>query len=427
MRTSASRVLWREPGARRPGAVHEPRQPRPQLPRGPPAADQHQDPPRLGTGPDPPGRAASSPSSSPSRDRRPPAAAPRRARAPAAPPAPTPARLRDAHGPDERGHAGSPGTEVRERTTIRPRTPDSFRRRGARGTITGWTTQTVERVRAAVRAIPPGQVRSYSEIAAETGLRSARLVGRVLAVDGHDLPWHRVVRADGSFAPHLAAEAGRPPAGRGRAGDGRPRPSRTAPPPLTPTADAHRWPPPRPSRHRPLPRPRESPRWVYEPPVPSGPTGGVSLVFRTPRRLDSRVPGPPIRGANVATRGGERSDSRVRRRRAHQPHRRRVAHHDRGHDVRVPRRAGRRRRPPPPRPAAPRPRGRAATRRRRSGARRPRAAPRPARPPAGPAVATKPTRALRPTCAASSRPAARTSASAAGSDEPAAASTTASP
>jgi methylated-DNA-protein-cysteine methyltransferase related protein len=59
---------------------------------------------------------------------------------------------------------------------------------------------TVERVRAVVRAIPPGQVRSYGEVAAEAELRSARLVGRILAVDGHDLPWHRVVRADGSLA-----------------------------------------------------------------------------------------------------------------------------------------------------------------------------------------------------------------------------------
>jgi alkylated DNA nucleotide flippase Atl1 len=64
----------------------------------------------------------------------------------------------------------------------------------------------VERVRAVVRAIPAGQVRSYGEIAEEAGLRSARLVGRILAEDGHDLPWHRVVRADGSFAPHLATE-----------------------------------------------------------------------------------------------------------------------------------------------------------------------------------------------------------------------------
>jgi alkylated DNA nucleotide flippase Atl1 len=65
---------------------------------------------------------------------------------------------------------------------------------------------TVDRVRAVVCAIPPGQVRSYGEVAAEAGLSSARLVGRILADDGHDLPWHRVVRANGTFAPHIAVE-----------------------------------------------------------------------------------------------------------------------------------------------------------------------------------------------------------------------------
>ena len=65
---------------------------------------------------------------------------------------------------------------------------------------------TAERVRALVRAIPPGQVRSYGEIADEAGLSSARLVGRLLAEDGHDLPWHRVLRADGTCAPHIATE-----------------------------------------------------------------------------------------------------------------------------------------------------------------------------------------------------------------------------
>jgi len=63
-----------------------------------------------------------------------------------------------------------------------------------------------ERVRAVVSSIPPGQTRSYGEVAAEAGLRSARQVGRILAEDGADLPWHRVLRADGSCAPHLAAE-----------------------------------------------------------------------------------------------------------------------------------------------------------------------------------------------------------------------------
>lgn len=65
---------------------------------------------------------------------------------------------------------------------------------------------TVERVRAVVRAIPPGETRTYGEVAAEAGLRSARLVGRILAEDGHDLPWHRVLRADGTCAPHIARE-----------------------------------------------------------------------------------------------------------------------------------------------------------------------------------------------------------------------------
>jgi len=66
--------------------------------------------------------------------------------------------------------------------------------------------ETLERVRDVVRSIPSGEVRSYGEVAELAGLRSARLVGRILAEDGHDLPWHRVVRADGSFAPHIAAE-----------------------------------------------------------------------------------------------------------------------------------------------------------------------------------------------------------------------------
>jgi methylated-DNA-protein-cysteine methyltransferase-like protein len=66
--------------------------------------------------------------------------------------------------------------------------------------------ETVERVRAVVLAIPAGQTMSYGEVATRAGLRSARLVGRILAVDGHDLPWHRVLRADGTCAPHIATE-----------------------------------------------------------------------------------------------------------------------------------------------------------------------------------------------------------------------------
>jgi methylated-DNA-protein-cysteine methyltransferase related protein len=53
------------------------------------------------------------------------------------------------------------------------------------------TTRIVERV----RAIPRGFVRTYGDI----DPHAPRLVGHVLATV-HDLPWHRVVRADGSLA-----------------------------------------------------------------------------------------------------------------------------------------------------------------------------------------------------------------------------------
>ncbi len=65
----------------------------------------------------------------------------------------------------------------------------------------------LERVRGVIAAIPAGSVLAYGEVAARAGLPGrARLVGRILAEDGHDLPWHRVLRADGTPAPHLAAE-----------------------------------------------------------------------------------------------------------------------------------------------------------------------------------------------------------------------------
>jgi alkylated DNA nucleotide flippase Atl1 len=60
-----------------------------------------------------------------------------------------------------------------------------------------------ERVREVIARIPAGAVATYGDIAAIAGARSPRLVGRVLAEDGHDLPWHRVLRATGTPAPHL--------------------------------------------------------------------------------------------------------------------------------------------------------------------------------------------------------------------------------
>ena len=49
---------------------------------------------------------------------------------------------------------------------------------------------------ARVREIPEGFVRTYGDI----DPAAPRLVGRVLAVTDEELPWHRVVRADGSLA-----------------------------------------------------------------------------------------------------------------------------------------------------------------------------------------------------------------------------------
>jgi len=48
-----------------------------------------------------------------------------------------------------------------------------------------------------VRAIPPGFVRTYGDVSPG----APRLAGYVLGrSDGHEVPWHRVVRADGSLA-----------------------------------------------------------------------------------------------------------------------------------------------------------------------------------------------------------------------------------
>lgn len=63
-----------------------------------------------------------------------------------------------------------------------------------------------ERVRDTVASIPPGTVATYGDIAALAGASTPRLVGRVLGEDGADLPWHRVLRADGTPAKHLRRE-----------------------------------------------------------------------------------------------------------------------------------------------------------------------------------------------------------------------------
>ena len=63
-----------------------------------------------------------------------------------------------------------------------------------------------ERILACIESIPPGRVMTYGDVAEYVGTRSARTVGRVLAQDDGSVPWHRVLRADGSLADHLYTE-----------------------------------------------------------------------------------------------------------------------------------------------------------------------------------------------------------------------------
>jgi methylated-DNA-protein-cysteine methyltransferase related protein len=64
--------------------------------------------------------------------------------------------------------------------------------------VTGSTRRLESRIAGIVeriRDIPAGHVQTYSDIDGH----APRLVGRVLATTHEDLPWFRVVRADGSI------------------------------------------------------------------------------------------------------------------------------------------------------------------------------------------------------------------------------------
>lgn len=66
------------------------------------------------------------------------------------------------------------------------------------------TDEQVQLVRSLVAAIPLGRVSTYGDIAALAGLSSPRIVGWIMRTDSSDLPWHRVIRASGRPAQHLA-------------------------------------------------------------------------------------------------------------------------------------------------------------------------------------------------------------------------------
>lgn len=67
-------------------------------------------------------------------------------------------------------------------------------------------------VLAVVEQIPRGRVMSYGQVAAlvgsELGRGGPRQVAKVMRQYGAAVPWWRVLRADGSFAPEVAARQG---------------------------------------------------------------------------------------------------------------------------------------------------------------------------------------------------------------------------
>jgi len=63
---------------------------------------------------------------------------------------------------------------------------------------------------AVILAIPQGEVMTYGEVAAEAGFPgAARAVGGLLAKAGDELPWWRVVAANGRLVPGYEAEHAR--------------------------------------------------------------------------------------------------------------------------------------------------------------------------------------------------------------------------
>src|SRR5688572_20716654 len=58
-----------------------------------------------------------------------------------------------------------------------------------------------ERIYLVVRQIPAGKVSTYGDIAAIVGDCTARMVGYAMAAASGDIPWHRVINAQGKISP----------------------------------------------------------------------------------------------------------------------------------------------------------------------------------------------------------------------------------
>jgi methylated-DNA-protein-cysteine methyltransferase related protein len=73
-------------------------------------------------------------------------------------------------------------------------------------------TPQLDRIYAAVQAIPAGRVATYGQVAEAAGLPGrARLVGRAMGglPDDSAVPWHRVVGAGGRISPRGDGESER--------------------------------------------------------------------------------------------------------------------------------------------------------------------------------------------------------------------------
>jgi len=87
----------------------------------------------------------------------------------------------------------------------------STSRRGGRpsdrDSSAGLPTPFAESVLDLVEQIPPGRVMAYADVATVLGSGGARAVGTVMARFGSGVPWHRVIRSDGSPPAGHEAEA----------------------------------------------------------------------------------------------------------------------------------------------------------------------------------------------------------------------------
>lgn len=104
-----------------------------------------------------------------------------------------------------------------------------------------------ERILAAIRAIPPGHVAAYGDVARRAGLPGrARLTARVLGDhDDPDLPWFRVLRAGGRIAFAEGSRGWREQTARLRAEGVRVEKGRVIAPPPPDDVDALLWGAPR--------------------------------------------------------------------------------------------------------------------------------------------------------------------------------------